>query len=153
MISLFIRESPWVVRSHIFQSSKIPSRNNVWEFFLDRYGMKKLLYLAVILCGLMFSCQPYKDAVQNQAILVNLIFQDTITQHQLYSILTFDNLPVITTWSAMSLQDPDTETKYTHFLYLDTINGTSYTVKYLRESQKYILLKRRVLIVPSDSIR
>lgn len=102
---------------------------------------------------LSFGCSSQKDIIEGKGNYyihdVVEVFNDTIMQAQLDSVIMVDKLPVINEWLLINTKDYESGVSQPSFTV--TNNNIIYTVKYIRDEKKYILMKREIKY--SDSLK
>lgn len=106
-----------------------------------------VILLSVVGCSSNKVIVPAKGNYYIQDVVE--VFNDTITQAQLDSVISADTLPVINEWLLINTKDYESGVSQPSFTV--TNNNIIYTVKYVRDEKKYILMKREIKY--SDSLK
>lgn len=68
---------------------------------------------------------------------------DTLNSLQIDSLTKVDKLPAYSKWNKSYMRDGDTNKAYEYATLYDKSTGIIYTVKYLREQQRYVVQKKK----------
>lgn len=113
--------------------------------------MKKLgiFVTSLLLTVSFFSCNKSKtensDNVYGGGKITSVknMSVDTLSIRQLDSLTKADHLPSYSKWDKTYFKDDESYIQYEYATIMDNTSGIIYTVKYLKNKQKYVVQKRK----------